>query len=126
MDTPGELRYSKSHEWVKLEGNDTARIGITDFAQSELGDVIFLELPGVGQALTTEDPFGTVESVKAVSDLVAPVSGEVLEINDALVDAPGPVNTDPYGSWMVVLKLSDPAEYADLLTAAEYDAFTAA
>ena len=98
----------------------------TDFAQSELGDVIYLELPPVGNELTTDDPFGTVESVKAVSDLIAPVSGTVVEVNSDLVDEPGAINGEPYKSWMVRLELANPAELDDLLSADEYDAFTAA
>jgi glycine cleavage system H protein len=126
MKAPQELGYSKSHEWVAREGGNIVRIGITDFAQSELGDVIYLELPPVGNELTTDDPFGTVESVKAVSDLIAPVSGKVIEVNSSLVDEPGAINSEPYESWMVRVEMSNPAELDALMSAADYEAFTAA
>src|SRR5690349_5556971 len=114
MNTPENLRYAKSHEWARIDG-DRATIGITDFAQHELGDVVYLDLPKVGQSFRAGASFGTVESVKAVSDLYAPLSGEVLEINEALLDAPEGVNNSPYDNgWMIVLKLSDPSE-ADAL-----------
>lgn len=124
MPTPTDLRYSESHEWVRNAADDTVAIGITDFAQSELGDIVYVELPEVGQTLTTDDPFGSVESVKAVSDLIAPVSGEVLEVNSALSDDPEAINRSPYESWLVMLKLSDPGELDGLLTAQKYDEFT--
>lgn len=125
MNTPEELRYSESHEWVKEEGENTVSIGITDFAQSELGDVVYLELPGVGTTLTRDDPFGTVESVKAVSDLVAPVNGEVVAVNDVLVESPEGVNGDPYGSWFVKIRLAAASEMQGLMSAEEYKAFVA-
>jgi glycine cleavage system H protein len=124
MDTPTDLRFSESHEWVRASGDGTAALGITDFAQSELGDIVYLELPEVGRALTFDDPFGSVESVKAVSDLIAPVSGEILQVNTALVEAPATLNTAPYESWLLVVKLSDAAELDDLLTAEQYEEFT--
>jgi glycine cleavage system H protein len=121
MNHPEGLRYSRSHEWVRVEG-DVATIGITDFAQNELGDIVYLELPEVGRALSREDVFGTVESVKAVSDLYAPVTGEVIEVNEPLTDSPEEINTDPYErGWMIRVRLSDPAELNDLLNAADYD-----
>ena len=122
MNYPAELKYSKSHEWVKMEG-DVAVIGITDFAQDALGDVVFINLPGVGDAAAAGDAFGDVESVKAVSDLVSPVSGEIVEVNEALADAPEVFNSDPYGSW--IIKVSGVTETEELLDAAAYEAFCA-
>ena len=122
MNYPAELKYSKSHEWVKMEG-DVAVIGITDFAQDALGDVVFVNLPGVGDATAAGDAFGDVESVKAVSDLVSPVSGEIVEVNEALADAPEALNSDPYGSW--IIKVSGITDTEDLLDAAAYEAFCA-
>jgi glycine cleavage system H protein len=119
------LRYTKEHEWTKIEG-DRARIGITAFAQEQLGDVVFVELPKVGARVTATKPFGVVESVKSVSDLYAPLSGEVVEINADLPKKPELVNRDPYGQgWMVVVKLANPAETETLLTAAAYEQFIA-
>jgi glycine cleavage system H protein len=119
---PENLRYTKDHEWIRVEG-DRATIGVTDYAQDQLGDVVFLELPAVGRTLKAGETFGTVESVKAVSELFAPASGEVLETNAALVAAPEAVNTDPYGKgWMLVLKLADVAATEGLLDAAAYQA----
>lgn len=119
---PAELKYSKEHEWVRVEGN-RAYIGITDFAQSELGDIVFVELPEVGSTLTANQTFGTVESVKTVSDLFAPVSGEIVEINRSLEDSPEHVNSSPYGDgWMVVVEMSNPGELDELLDAAAYQA----
>ena len=122
MNYPAELKYSKSHEWVKMEG-DVAVIGISDFAQDALGDVVFINLPGVGDAVTAGDAFGDVESVKAVSDLVSPVSGEIVEVNEALADAPEALNSDPYGSW--IIKVSGITATEELLDAAAYEAFCA-
>lgn len=120
---PDNLRYSKDHEWVRVEG-DTGIVGITDYAQNQLGDVVFLELPEAGRQLTAGQSFGTVESVKAVSELFAPVSGEVEEINYALVTSPEAVNTDPYGKgWMVKVRLADAAQVSSLMDAAAYAAF---
>jgi glycine cleavage system H protein len=125
MIHPQELKYSKSHEWVRVTGT-RATIGITDFAQHELGDVVYLDLPAVGRTFQAEAIFGAVESVKAVSDLYAPVSGTVLEVNTALVDAPEGVNQSPYElGWMLVLELSDAAEPNGLLDAASYEALVA-
>ena len=119
---PDDRRYTKEHEWVKVEG-DRARVGITDYAQNQLGDVVFLELPEVGHVLRAGEKFGTVESVKAVSELYAPLAGEVVEVNSALVQSPEAINTDPHGSaWMVVLKPADPAAAGGLLDAGAYQA----
>ena len=118
MAVPQDLQYTKSHEWVRLE-DGTATIGITDHAQEELGDVVFVELPDVGATIAAGDSFGTVESVKAVSDLYAPVGGEVVEVNSSLEDAPEKINDDPYGEgWIVKLRTS---EEADLLSPEEYE-----
>ena len=118
MSVPGDLQYTKSHEWVRTEG-DTATIGITDHAQDELGDVVFVELPDEGTTLDAGESFGTVESVKAVSDLYTPVGGEVVEVNSALNDAPEKINEDPYGEgWIVKLRTSGEAE---LLSAEGYE-----
>lgn len=124
METPTDLSYSESHEWVRKAADDTAALGITDFAQSELGDIVYVELPEVGHTLTTDDPFGSVESVKAVSDLIAPVSGEVVQVNTALADDPEAINRAPYESWLVMVKLGDPGELDGLMTAQKYDEFT--
>ncbi len=118
---PAELRYAKSHEWVRLEGDGTATVGITDYAQNSLGDITYVQAPKVGAALKAGDAFGVVESVKAASDLYAPVGGTVLAVNAALDGAPEIVNRDPYGDgWMLRLKLADPAAAAALLDAAAY------
>ena len=118
---PGDLRYTKDHEWIKIEG-DVATVGITAFAQSELGDVTYVEVPQVGQQLSKGESFGVVESVKAVSDIYAPMSGEVIAVNDALVDEPETVNASPYErAWMIKLRLQDPGEAESLLGAAEYE-----
>jgi glycine cleavage system H protein len=118
---PANLKYSKEHEWVRVEGN-RAYIGITDFAQSELGDIVFVELPSVGDEITAGKTFGTVESVKTVSDLYAPVSGKIVEVNENLADSPEKVNESPYDdAWMIVVEMSDPAELDALLSAADYE-----
>jgi len=118
MSVPGDLQYTKSHEWVRVEG-DLATVGITDHAQDELGDVVFVELPEQGATLEAGDSFGAVESVKAVSDLYAPVGGEVVEVNGALEDSPEKINEDPYGDgWILKLRTSGEA---DLLSAADYE-----
>ncbi len=123
---PPDLMYTKEHEWAKTEG-DRVRVGITAYAQEQLGDVVFVELPKVGAKVTQHRGFGVVESVKAVSDLFAPLSGTVVEINADLPAAPEVVNQDPYGrGWMIIVAPSDPAERATLLTAAQYEAFIAA
>ena len=124
MDNPADLKYSKTHEWVRLEADGTATLGITDHAQSELGDVIYLELPEAGASLTEDEPFGTVESVKAVSDLVAPLSGRIVKVNTDLIDAPEAINSDPYGCWLLVMEISDPSEVTQLLSAEDYTLFT--
>jgi glycine cleavage system H protein len=123
---PEDLRYSKEHAWIKVEG-DRGRVGITHFAQGQLGDVVYVELPQVGRALRRMEPFGAVESVKAVSDLYCPATGEVLEANRALESHPEQVNADPYGAgWMIVVRISDPQELVDLMTAEAYAAHLAA
>lgn len=120
---PADLRYTKEHEWVRVEG-DRGTVGITDYAQKQLGDVVYVELPDVGRALKPHDIFGTVESVKAVSELYAPVAGEVVEANVSLVQTPETINTDPYGdAWMIRVKLADPAAVGQLMDAAAYQAF---
>jgi glycine cleavage system H protein len=125
MAYPSDYRYTKEHEWVRVEG-DIATIGITDYAQHELGDVVYVELPKPGAKLNAGESFGTVESVKAVSDIYAPVSGEVAEVNSALSSAPETVNTDPHGkAWLIKLKFSNPSELSQLMSAAAYEAFLA-
>jgi glycine cleavage system H protein len=120
-ELPNELRYMSSHEWVRNEGDGIATIGITDHAQDSLGDVVFVELPEVGATLSAGDEAGVVESVKAASDIYSPVSGEVIEINEALEDAPETINDSPYGDgWFYKVKMSDPAELEDLLDADGY------
>lgn len=120
MNIPSDLKYTKEHEWVKMEG-DIATVGITDFAQGELGDVVFVELPSVGTKVKALQPFGTIEAVKAVSEVFAPVSGEVSEINGNLESDPTTVNRDCYGDgWMIRIKINDPSELGKLLTADEY------
>ena len=123
MSYPENLKYTKEHEWVLLEGGN-GTIGITDHAQEELGDIVFVELPKVGAAITRGQTFGSVESVKAVSDIYAPVSGEVTEINSALATTPETLNSDPHGSaWLIKIKLSQPAEFNELLSAADYQKY---
>ena len=120
MQFPAELRYTKDHEWIKLEGN-TATIGITDFAQGELGDIVYIDINTVGASLSAEAVFGTVESVKTVSDLFLPVAGTVTEVNPALASQPELVNTDPYGAgWMVKVTVVDPASVNALLSSEDY------
>jgi len=121
---PPDLRYTKDHEWVKLEG-DVATIGVTDFAASQLGDVVFVDLPAVGRTVEQSATFGVVESVKAVSDLYAPVSGEVTEVNGDLASKPELVNSDAYGEgWMIRVRVADPAQVGELLDAAAYQQLT--
>ena len=123
MSNPEDNRYAKSHEYVHVEGN-IGTIGITEYAQKELGDVVFVELPQVGTELEAGDELGSIESVKAVSELFVPVSGEVVEVNEALADNPALVNTDPWGDgWMVRIKLTDVTEVDELMTAEEYDEY---
>ena len=125
MEFPANLRYTKEHEWARQEGNRVV-VGITDYAQKELGDVVFVELPEVGTTIAAADTFGVVESVKAVSDLYAPVSGAIVEANTILEDQPELVNASPYGQgWMVVIETAHPEELQQLLTAAEYQAYVA-
>ena len=122
---PADLRYTREHEWAKIEGK-RARVGITHFAQDQLGDVVFIELPKVGAKVTAHKAFGVVESVKAVSDLFAPISGEVVEINAELPQKPETVNKDPYGKgWMIIVKPSNASELDQLLSAQQYDEFVA-
>ena len=119
---PEDLRYTKDHEWIRLQG-DRGRVGVTDHAQNQLGEIVFLELHAVGTKLQAGAQFGTVESVKSVSELFSPVAGEIVEVNDALVKKPETINKDPYGeSWMVVIKLDDPGVVATLMDAATYRA----
>ncbi|MDD4601775.1 Glycine cleavage system H protein [bioreactor metagenome] len=121
MNIPQELKYSKDHEWVKVEGNRVT-IGITDYAQQQLGDVVFVELPEVGADLTVGGGFSVVESVKAVSDVYAPISGKVIEVNEALVDAPETVNQEPYdGGWIAVVEVADSSELNELLSSDDYE-----
>lgn len=121
MNIPSELKYSKDHEWVKVEG-DIATIGITDFAQGELGDIVFVEIETLNESLSKEEVFGTVEAVKTVSDLFMPVSGEIIELNSALESSPELVNQDPYGQgWMIKVKISNPSEVDALLDARSYE-----
>ena len=120
-NTPEELSYTKDHEWVRVKG-EQATVGITDHAQKELGDVVYVELPKIGDKFEAAEPFGSVESVKAVSEIYMPLSGTVAEVNGALNDTPEKVNEDPYGEgWMVVLQLENPSQVDALLTAAEYE-----
>ena len=120
---PADLKYTKDHEWVRIAGAE-AQVGITDYAQKQLGDVVFLELPEVGRQIKKGEVFGTIESVKAVSELYAPVSGEVTQVNASLTQKPEGVNKDPHGSWMIALKVSDPSEASDLFDAAKYTELT--
>ncbi|MCE2466097.1 MAG: glycine cleavage system protein GcvH [Dehalococcoidia bacterium] len=121
---PPDRKYSKDHEWVLLEGSSKGTVGITEFAQDHLGDVVYLDLPKVGTKLAQYDKLGEVESVKAVSDIFSPVSGEITEVNEVLSDNPEVVNDDPYGQgWLVQLAIPDPAELESLLTAEQYEAF---
>lgn len=121
-DVPEDLRYSEDHEWVRYdEASETATIGITDYAQGELGDIVFLEFPDVGKVVERKDTAGTIEAVKAVAEIYAPLSGEIVEVNGSLEESPETVNEDPYGEgWMIKIEVSDPAELDDLLDAAGY------
>jgi glycine cleavage system H protein len=121
VNLPKELRYSEEHEWVKVEG-DKVRVGITDFAQSELGDIVFVELPEIGAEVKANEPFGSVESVKTVSELYAPISGKVVEVNEELNDNPEFVNESPYEkAWMIVIEPADLSEVDNLMTAEQYE-----
>jgi len=125
-NVPEDLHYSKDHEWVRVDG-DQAIIGITDYAQNSLGDVVYVELPKAGDEFAANEPFRSVESVKAVSEVFTPIAGTVVTINESLADEPESVNSDPYGGgWMVRLKMANPGEVDSLLTAAEYEDFTKA
>jgi glycine cleavage system H protein len=125
-NVPEDLHYSKDHEWVRVDG-DQAIIGITDYAQNSLGDVVYVELPKAGDEFAANESFGSVESVKAVSEVFTPIAGAVVTINEALADEPETVNSDPYGEgWMIRLKMANPGEVDSLLTAAEYEDFTKA
>jgi glycine cleavage system H protein len=120
MNVPGNLKYTKDHEWIRIEG-DNGYVGVTDFAQSELGDIVFIEIETVGETLKKEEVFGTIEAVKTVSDMFMPVSGEILEMNPAIEETPDVVNKDPYGNgWMVKIKINDPAEINQLLSPEKY------
>jgi glycine cleavage system H protein len=123
MAYPVGFKYTKDHEWIELTG-DRAKVGITEYAQQQLGDVVYIELPDIGAKLKQGQSFGTIESVKAVSDLYAPLSGEVVEVNTALKDKPEAVNKDPHGSWMIVVRVANPAEAGPLLDATQYTDLT--
>ncbi len=124
MAYPESYRYTKEHEWINVEGT-TAKVGITDYAQNSLGDIVFVELPKVGSTLEKDKVFGSVESVKSVSDLFAPASGTVTAVNDQLTTAPEKINTDAHAAWILTLELSDPGQISSLLTAADYEKFIA-
>lgn len=123
MNTPKNLKYSKTHEWVEFIDNNTAKIGLTDFAQQKLGKLVFVNLPLVGDELVTDEPFGDVESVKAVSDVLSPINGTVTEVNEELLDSPGMINDDPYEAWLIKVEIT--SDNDDLLTAEEYEAVCA-
>ncbi len=120
MSYPADLKYTKEHEWIRVDGA-TGEVGITDFAQQQLGDVVYVELPEVGSTITAGEVFGTIESVKAVSELFAPVTGEVIETNSSLKDRPDHVNSKPHDTWMVKVKLANPGDVASLMDAAAYE-----
>jgi glycine cleavage system H protein len=120
---PSELKYTKEHEWVGVDGS-SARVGITDYAQKQLGDVVYLELPEVGRSVKQGEVFGTIESVKAVSELYSPVTGEITEVNSALAERSDSVNSDPHNAWMIVIRMADPSELTALLDAAAYTELT--
>lgn len=119
LHLPEDLGYTDDHEWARITG-ETVRIGVSDYAQDQLGDIVFVELPAVGDSFTKGEEFGTLESVKAVSELYTPMSGEVVAVNTALTDSPELINQDPYGAWIIEIKPSDPGEFAQLHTAAAY------
>ena len=122
MTTPTELKFAPSHEWVKIEADGTVAVGISDHAQEALGDIVFLEFPKVGRVVAAEEAVAVVESVKAASDIYAPISGEIVETNDSLADTPENVNSDAFGSWMFKIKAANPADVEGLLTAEQYEA----
>ena len=123
MNTPKNLKYSETHEWVEFTGDNTAKIGLTDFAQQKLGKLVFVNLPLVGDEVMLDQPFGDVESVKAVSDVLSPVNGTVVEVNEDLLDSPGMINDDPYEAWLIKVEIT--SDNDDLLTAEAYEAFCA-
>ena len=123
MAYPSDLKYTKDHEWIRIQG-DTAEIGITDYAQQQLGDVVYVDLPDVGRSITAGESFGSIESVKAASDLYAPMSGEVIAINPQLKDHPESVNKDPHTTWMLKIRLSEPGSTAGLLDSGQYEEIT--
>lgn len=125
MTTPTELKFAPSHEWVKIEADGTVAVGISDHAQEALGDIVFLEFPKVGRVVAAEEAVAVVESVKAASDIYAPIAGEVVAVNDALADTPEAVNSEPYNSWMFKIKPANAADVDGLLSAADYDAANA-
>ena len=121
MNVPKDLKYTKDHEWVAVDGS-VGKVGITDYAQSQLGDIVYVELPEVGAEVTAGEPFGSIEAVKAVSDLLAPISGVVKEVNTAMADSPELVNNSPYGDgWMIVIEIGDAAQLESLLSADDYE-----
>ncbi len=125
MEAPPGLKYSKEHEWVSTE-ESIATVGITDHAQEQLGEIVYIELPSVGEKVSKDDPFGVVESVKAVSDIYAPVSGTVVAVNEDLPESPEVVNEDPYGDgWLIKVKVNDPSDFDDLMDSAEYEEMVA-
>ena len=124
MAYPANYRYTREHEWIEVDGK-TGKIGITDYAQNSLGDIVFVESPKVGAAVKKGEVFGSVESVKAVSDLYSPITGTVIEVNEELASAPEKINTDAHASWIMKVELSDPAEVEALLSAADYEKFIA-
>lgn len=120
---PSELKYHKEHEWIRVDG-DIATVGISDFAQDQLGEVVYVDLPSAGDPITADETFGEIESVKSVSELYSPISGEIVEINDALADAPETVNADAYGDgWLIKVRMSDTSEADVLMSASEYESF---
>lgn len=121
MQFPENLKYTKEHEWVRVENDSIGVVGITDYAQSELGDIVYVELPQIGKQIKQLEPFGTIEAVKAVSDLFSPLSGEVIEVNEKLKDSPDLINKDPYGEgWIIKIRISDLSELNNLLSAEDY------
>ena len=121
MNTPNDIKYTKEHEWVSLDG-ETAKIGITDYAQSQLGDIVFVEFPDINSEINQNETFGVIEAVKTVADLFAPVSGEIIEVNSSLEDSPNFINSDPYGSgWIIKIKINDSNEYNGLMSSDDYE-----
>ena len=121
MNTPNDIKYTKEHEWVSLDG-ETATIGITDYAQSQLGDIVFVEFPDINSEINQNETFGVIEAVKTVADLFAPISGEIIEVNSSLEDSPNFINSDPYGSgWIIKIKINDSNEYNGLMSSDDYE-----